>query len=102
MPRCQTLFQQSETILINDYKPPRIPLEVHSNLSFLQGTASPKALVTRAVEDGLSHLALTDTHGLYGAVAFSQACQQSDIQPIIGLTLHLRPETPTALPGEKT
>jgi predicted oxidoreductase len=41
-------------------------------------------LVDCAADDGLSHLALTDTNVLYGAVAFDRACRDAGIQPIIG------------------
>jgi len=45
----------------------------------------------------MSHLAITDTNVLYGAVAFSQACQRMAIQPIIGMTLTVRlPSLPEA------
>ena len=48
-------------------------LRVHSQYTLLGSTAPISALVDRAVEDGLSHLALTDTNALYGAVAFAGA-----------------------------
>ncbi len=69
-------------------------LHVHSQYTLLGGTASIAALVDRAVVDGLSHLALTDTNALYGAVAFHRACREAGIQPIIGMT------TTVALPDE--
>ncbi len=75
-------------------------LDVHSHYTFLGGTASPAALVSRAVTDGLTHLALTDTHGLYGAVAFSNACQSAEIQPILGLTVWIRSPEPHTRPGK--
>ncbi|MEA3334405.1 MAG: DNA polymerase III subunit alpha [Chloroflexota bacterium] len=77
--------------------PPPSPithLHVHSQYSLLGSTASVESLVQRAVADGLSHLALTDTNSLVGTVAFNKACQQADIQPITGLLLSLAP-----LPG---
>ncbi len=62
-------------------------LEVHSHFTLLGATPSVPALVARAQADGLSHLALTDTHALYGAVAFARACRAAGIQPIIGMTV---------------
>jgi DNA-directed DNA polymerase III PolC len=62
-------------------------LEVHSHFTLLGSTASVDQLAGRAATDGLSHLALTDTNALYGAVAFARACRQAGIQPIIGMTL---------------
>ena len=81
-------------------------LEVHSHYTILGATPSPTALVARAKADGMSHLALTDTNALYGAVAFDKACQASDIQPILGLTLSVASPAgdvnlvDTALPGQ--
>ena len=58
-------------------------LEVHSHFTLLGATPSVAALVARATADGLTHLALTDTNALYGAVAFSRACRAAGVQPII-------------------
>jgi DNA polymerase III subunit alpha len=63
-----------------------VHLHVHSQYTLLGGTAPITALVDRAVRDGLSHLALTDTNALYGAVAFQRACREAGIRPIIGMT----------------
>jgi len=60
-------------------------LHVHSQYTLLGGTASIEALVQRAAEEGLSHLALTDTNALYGAVAFDRACREAGVQPIVGM-----------------
>ena len=69
-------------------------LHVHSQYTLLGGTASIDELVHRAAGDGLSHLALTDNHALYGAVAFDRACRDAGVQPIIGMA------TTTALPDD--
>jgi DNA-directed DNA polymerase III PolC len=66
-------------------------LEVHSHFTFLGGTASPHELAARAAADGLTHLALTDTNGLYGAVAFERACRKTGVQPILGMTVTVAP-----------
>lgn len=69
-------------------------LHVHSHFTLLGGTASVVELAQRAAADGLSHLALTDRNALYGAVAFSQACQAAGVQPIIGMAAAVAsPET---------
>ena len=62
-------------------------LEVHSHFTLLGATPSVTDLVGRAAADGLTHLALTDTNALYGAVAFSRACRAAGIQPIVGMTI---------------
>lgn len=64
-----------------------VHLNVHSWYTLLGATPSVAALAARAAEDGLSHLALTDTNVLYGAVAFQRACADAGVQPIIGMTV---------------
>ncbi len=64
-------------------------LHVHSHFTLLGATASVEDLVQRASEQGFRHLALTDTNALYGAVAFSKACHDAGIKPIIGMTVGL-------------
>ncbi|MGC9522317.1 MAG: DNA polymerase III subunit alpha [Anaerolineae bacterium] len=62
-------------------------LRVHSYYTLLGATASPEALAQRAAANGMTHLALTDLNALYGAVAFSRACEKQGIQPITGMTV---------------
>ena len=62
-------------------------LHVHSYYTLLGATPSPEALAERAAADGLTHLALTDTNALYGAVAFDRACRAAGVQPIVGMTV---------------
>ncbi len=62
-------------------------LEVHSHYTLLGGTASVGSLAARAAADGLSHLALTDTNVLYGAVAFARACREARVGPILGMAV---------------
>ena len=75
-------------------------LQVHSHYSLLGGTASIDTLIARATGDGLSHLALTDTHALYGAVAFSRAGQAAGIQPIIGMSVDVVAPPDDVAPGD--
>jgi len=62
-----------------------VHLNVHSWYTLLGATPPVAELAARAAEDGLSHLALTDTNVLYGAVAFHRACVDAGVQPIIGM-----------------
>ena len=64
-------------------------LHVHSHYTLLGGTASIPDLVAQAAADGMRALALTDTHALYGAVAFARACTKAGIQSILGMTIKL-------------
>src|SRR5207245_11044241 len=54
-------------------------LHCHSHFSFLDGASSADELVERAVELGLSGLAITDHQGLYGAVRFISAAQEAGL-----------------------
>lgn len=78
-----------------------IHLHVHSNFSFLDGASPPDRLLRRARELDMPALALTDHHGLYGAVRFMHAARLCDIQPIIGAEICLRSEAPNLLHPQK-
>jgi error-prone DNA polymerase len=62
-------------------------LHAYSNFTFLEGAANPETLVARAVELGLSAIALTDRDGLYGAVRFASAARRAGIAAIFGSEL---------------
>lgn len=78
-------------------------LRVHSHFTLLGSTASVTDLVARAAAEGMTHLALTDTNALYGAVAFDRTCRAAGIQPILGMTATVAPPDerigPTMPPG---
>ncbi len=71
---------------MNDF----VHLHVHSNFSFLDGASPPERLVERAVELGMPALALTDHHGLYGAVRFMQAAAAVNLKPILGVEIDVQ------------
>ncbi len=64
-------------------------LHAHTSFSFLDGASSPADLVARAVELGLSGLAVTDRQGLYGVVRFASAADEAGLRPVIGIELEL-------------
>src|SRR6187431_430509 len=64
-------------------------LHCHSNFSFLDGASPSDDLVERAVELGLSGLAVTDHDGLYGAVRFAAVAEAADLHPIVGTEIGL-------------
>ncbi len=80
------------------YSPMFVHLNCHSNYSFLAGANRIEDIVRAAVDVRCSALAppalaLTDTNGLYGAVAFYRATRSAGIRPIFGAELTgLRPE----------
>ena len=57
------------------HQTPYAELHCHTNFSFLDGASAPDDLVERAVELGLTGLAVTDHDGLYGAVRFVSAAE---------------------------
>ncbi len=64
-------------------------LHCHTNFSFLDGASPPEELVERAVELGLTGLAVTDHNGLYGVVRFATAAQEAGLRPVIGVEIEL-------------
>ncbi|MFQ6617843.1 MAG: PHP domain-containing protein, partial [Fidelibacterota bacterium] len=61
-----------------------VHLHCHSYYSFLDGTASPEALVEKAKEMGMKGLAITDINGLYGALPFYKAAVKCGLKPVFG------------------
>ena len=68
---------------------PYAELHSHTNFSFLDGASAPDDLVERAVQLGLTGLAVTDHNGLYGAVRFVSAAEAAGLHPVIGLEIEL-------------
>ena len=66
---------------------PFVPLRVYSSYTMLDGAIDPKAIAKLAKERGFPAIAITDRNGLYGTVAFSAACREAGVQPIIGTLL---------------
>src|SRR4030043_504139 len=64
-------------------------LHCHTHFSFLDGASAPDELVERAVELGLSGLAVTDHQGLYGVVRFATAALEAGLHPVIGSEIEL-------------
>ncbi len=68
---------------------PYAELHCHTNFSFLDGASPSDDLVERAVELGLTGLAVTDHAGLYGAVRFVSAAEEAGLHPVVGLEIEL-------------
>ena len=64
-----------------------IPLHVHSNNTFLQGTIAIDKLIQRAGEYKLTSLALTDTNSMHGTIKFFKLAKEKNIKPIIGCVI---------------
>ena len=59
-------------------------LHVHSQYSILDGAASIGGLVSKAKEQGMTALALTDHGTMLGIKEFHGACKKAGIKPILG------------------
>jgi len=62
-------------------------LQVTSHFSFLRGASSPKDLVERAAELGLSGIAIADRNTLAGVVRAHQAAKEVGLRLVIGARL---------------
>ncbi|MES2443509.1 MAG: DNA polymerase III subunit alpha [Pseudomonadota bacterium] len=72
-----------------------VPLRVFSAYTMLEGAIEPKAIAKRARELGFPAAGLADRNGLYAAMAFSEGCAKSGVQPVIGTLLAVaRPGMP--------
>ena len=72
--------------------PPFAHLAVRSCYSLRDGAIRPRELAAAAAAAGMSHVALTDRDGLYGAVRFAQACEKEGVTPVFGTDLALVPD----------
>jgi DNA-directed DNA polymerase III PolC len=66
-----------------------VHLRCHSHYSFLRGVNPPEEIIAAAVEQKMPAVALTDTNGMYAAVAFYQAARKAGVKPIVGVVLEV-------------
>jgi len=66
---------------------PYVPLRVFSSFTMLEGAIEPKLIAKHAAKLGFPAVALNDRNGLYAAMAFGEACQETGVQPIVGAML---------------
>ena len=78
----------AETAAVPRAPDARVDLHCHTNASF-DGVSDPVALVARAAERGLTHLAITDHETLDGAVRARDAAP-STLTVLIGCEVHTR------------
>ena len=72
---------------------PFVHLHVHSQYSVLDGQASVKALVDKAIANGMRGIALTDHGNMYGVVEFYKTAKANDINPVIGCEVYVAPNS---------
>ena len=66
-------------------------LKLFSHYSMLEGIWTPKEYASYAADLEMTHLAITDIDGVYGAIEFYTSCKKADVTPIIGTTLSFVP-----------
>ncbi len=64
-------------------------LHVHSQYSILDGAASVGGLVSKAKNDGMNALALTDHGNMFGVKDFHETCKKQGIKPILGVETYV-------------
>ncbi len=64
-------------------------LHVHSQYSILDGAASVSGLVSKAKNDGMGALALTDHGNMFGIKDFHETCKKNGIKPILGVETYV-------------
>lgn len=61
-----------------------VPLRVFSSFTMLEGAIDSKAIAKAAKERAFPAVAVTDRNGLYGVMAFGDACKGAGVQPVVG------------------
>ncbi|HOC88758.1 MAG TPA: DNA polymerase III subunit alpha [bacterium] len=74
-----------------------IPLHMHSNYSLCRGANTIQEICAAAEAHSFSHLALTDTNGLYGLAFFLDQARQHHLQPLTGAHLQTEGEEAVVL-----
>jgi DNA polymerase-3 subunit alpha len=69
-----------------------VHLHVHTQYSLLEGAIHVGSLLDRVVKMGMSSVAITDTHNLFGAIDFYLQAKKSGIKPIIGCEILFAPQ----------
>jgi DNA polymerase-3 subunit alpha len=64
-------------------------LHVHTQYSFLASSVKVGALAKRAKEIGLSGVAMTDTHSMFGAIQHYKKCRDAGVLPILGAEVNV-------------
>lgn len=70
-------------------------LHLHTEYSLLDGLGGIDDYMAKAVEYGMSHIALTDHGVMYGALDWYRAARSHDLTPIIGVEAYLAPGSMT-------
>ena len=71
---------------------PYVPLRIFSCYTMLEGAIDPKAVAKQARKLDFPAAAVADRNGLYGVMAFTDACLAEGVQPIVAALLGIRRE----------
>jgi len=71
------------------------PLHSHTHYSLLDGLSKPSQVASRCADLGYTSCAVTDHGTIAGAVAFTKACQNKNIKPILGCEFYLSQQDAT-------
>jgi len=66
-----------------------VHLHTHSSYSLLDGLSNVRSLAARASELNMPALALTDHGAMYGVIDFYHACNEVNINPILGMETYM-------------
>ena len=66
-----------------------VPLHIHSDYSLLDGASQLPNLIDKAIDLGMSAIALTDHGVMYGAIELIKTCRGKNIKPIIGNEMYI-------------
>ena len=66
-----------------------VHLHTHSSYSLLDGLSNVRSLAAKASELNMPALALTDHGAMYGVVDFFHACNEVNINPILGMETYM-------------
>jgi DNA polymerase-3 subunit alpha len=75
---------------------PYVPLRIFSSYTMLEGAIEPKAIAKQAKKLDFPAAAVTDRNGLYAVMAFTEACRDAGVQPIVGTMLAVARPGPQA------
>ncbi len=67
-------------------------LHCHTQYSLLDGASDINALMTKAVNDGQTAVALTDHGNMFGAFKFVKAAHKKGLKPIVGCEFYIVPD----------
>ncbi|MCW5619105.1 MAG: DNA polymerase III subunit alpha, partial [Nitrosomonas sp.] len=80
-------------MLSNSAEPAFVHLRMHSEFSIVDSTIRINDAISKAVDDQMPALALTDLSNLFGAVKFYQNARRNGIKPVIGSDVWISDET---------